>query len=100
MTERLRVHVQWDKDRVSASNYERGRWRVRCWHPSRPGEPLWTRWFDFLRDKDTAVTFAVAECRSMVSEGKLVELYIHNQNGEIEDRRTYPRSSDPERIKG
>ena len=50
--------------------------------------------------KPMAVAEGREACLMLSGRGRACELAIKGRNGRIQDRRTYPRSSDPRRSKG
>ncbi len=78
-------------------NAKRTKVEVRFTHPSGP----WVVFIDGLRCgarglKKDAVEFAIGICLDY----ERAELTIKTKKGRIQDKRTYPRSSDPRKSKG
>ncbi len=88
MTAHLReVHVVWDPARKQwcIEEYAAG-----TPHPTAPSSREWRDW------KWVAKWVAIGTAKN----GSPAEFYDHNRTGQIIERRTYPRSSDPQRSIG
>jgi hypothetical protein len=77
---------------------KRVNWWVRYYAPTR----MWRiyrsrRKVDYFAIKANAVKVAVS---LIEKSGELAELHILRRDGEIQDKRTYPRASDPRGSKG
>ena len=89
---------------------KRVRWEVRR-------APLSPTWVWFVRSRKGRYDWqgesyqqrkrdAIREARKAIFQQRLenpsllVELFVYDRHGRIQDRRTYPRSSDPRRSKG
>ena len=71
-----------------------GQWRV-YGEKGKQGKPL-----TLTATKAETIHFAREMALVRAEAGEPTEVVIHLKNGDIEDRRTYPRSSDPRRSKG
>lgn len=80
MSAEVVVTVLWDPDRGTRD--DRGRWVVAC---HRNGVRMWRRWFDYLRDKETAVRYAIDECRALADSGVECTLMTYTRERMVND---------------
>lgn len=58
------------------------------------------RFIEGFAVRDRAVQVAVGTANGIADDGGLVTLKLKGRNGQVQDERTYPRSSDPRETKG